>query len=70
MAQLKRLIYTVELLDGQNWRGHKVFAQQDDDDNVQERAEGYYNDMITKGIPASHIRLEKSYINLNRPLPE
>lgn len=70
MARLKRMIYTIELLDENVWRGHKVFAQQDDDDNVEIRAEGYYNDMINKGIPASHIRLEKSLINLNRPMPE
>jgi len=70
MAHLKRMLYTIELLDGNAWRGHKVFAQQEDDDNVQERAEGYYNDMINKGIPASHIRIEKSLINLNRPMPE
>jgi len=70
MARLKRMIYTIELLDGHNWIGHKIFAQQEDDDDVEVRAEDYYNSMINKGIPASHIRLEKSLININRPMPE
>jgi len=70
MPRLKRMLYTIELLDGNVWRGHKVFAQQEDDDNVGERAEEYYNTMINEGIPASHIRLEKSLINLNRPTVE
>lgn len=70
MARLRRMLYSVELLDGKDWRGHKVFAQQDDDDDVEERVERYYNDMINKGIPSSHIRIEKSLININRPMPE
>ncbi len=71
MPSMKKVIYTIELMDPDTgyWKAHKAFVKDETNPDGDQDAEDYRTEQIRLGIPVEYIRVASSNVNFSVSAP-